>query len=50
MKKIGFFLIMIMTILLGTKQVHAEDHMFYEGETINNIYRLKNIKERICIK
>lgn len=41
MKKIGFFLIMIMTILLGTKQVHAEDHMFYEGETINNIYMSK---------
>ena len=41
MKKIGIFLITIISLFLGIKDVYAEEHMFYEGEMINNIYMSK---------
>lgn len=38
MKKIIIFLITILTLFIGGKTVYAEDHMFYEGEYIPNVY------------
>ena len=41
MKKIIFFLIMIMTLILFGDNVYAEEHSFYEAEYLDNIYMSK---------
>ena len=41
MKKIIFFLIMIMTLILFGNNVYAEEYSFYEAEYLDNIYMSK---------